>query len=109
MSSDELPIVCTRDGFAEDERARQRELWAVLADHVIDKRELAEGYALKLPRHQLETASELMELESRCCGFLSTRLDAPEGQSEVWLTLEGPPGSKRVLETELDLMLNQGR
>ena len=46
---DELPIACDRDALDLNEPKRQRELWVSLLADVEERRELEEGYALKLP------------------------------------------------------------
>ncbi len=107
--ADELPIACERDTFASSQRTRQRELWSSLCESLLDKRELDEGFSLKLPGDKLMEASEVMMLERQCCHFVNLRLDAAAGDSAIWLTLEGPPGTKRVLETELELILGAPR
>lgn len=102
---DELPIVCDRSGLTSSEPGRQRELWAALVADAEEKRELEEGYSLKLPVGRLGDAAELMDIEKRCCGFLDLRLDARASESHIWFTLSGPPGTKRVLDAELSIML----
>ncbi len=106
---DELPIVCDRGTLASSEPTRQRELWASLLADVEERRELEEGYALKLPAARLRDAAELMGIERRCCGFLKLRLDAEASEPHIWFTLSGPPGSKRVLDAELELMLDSSQ
>ncbi len=108
---DELPIACDRGALGAHEPIRQRELWSSLLADVEERRDLAEGYALKLPAARLADAAELMDIERRCCGFLKLRLVAEAGASEphIWFTLSGPPGTKRVLDAELELMLDSSR
>jgi len=76
-----------------------------LADALLEKRELDNGYALRLPGEMFEQACETMAIERRCCGFLSIRLEVVGGSSDLWLSLEGPPGTKQVLDSELALIL----
>lgn len=100
----ELPIACDRGALGPREPERQRELWSgVLAD-AEERQELDNGYRLKLPSARLADAAELMAIERRCCGFLKIRLEADAFEPHVWFTLEGPPGTKRVLDDELELM-----
>ncbi len=103
---DELPIACDRDALDSNEPKRQRELWVSLLADVEERRELEEGYALKLPAARLVDAAELMDIERRCCGFLKLRLDSEASENHIWFTLSGPPGTKRVLDAELGLMLD---
>ena len=96
-----------------NEPKRQRELWSSLLADVEERRELEEGYALKLPAARLADAAELMDIERRCCGFLKLRLVADAGseasETHIWFTLSGPPGTKRVLDAELGLMLDSSQ
>ncbi len=109
---DELPIACDRGALGSHEPTRQRELWSSLLADVEERRELEEGYALKLPAARLADAAELMDIERRCCGFLTLRLDtepADASEAHIWFTLSGPPGTKRVLDAELRLMLDSSQ
>ncbi len=109
VEMDELPIACDRGALGSHEPTRQRELWSSLLADVEERRELAEGYALKLPAARLADATELMDIERRCCGFLKLRLEAEASETHIWFTLSGPPGTKRVLDAELGLMLDSSR
>ena len=106
---DELPIVCDRDGLGSGELTRQEELWRSLLADVEERRELDEGYALRLPAVRLADVAELMGIERRCCGFLKLRLDADASEPYIWFALSGPAGTKSVLDAELGLMLDSSR
>ena len=103
---DELPIACNRDAVDAEETARQLALVERIVDELIERRELDNGYALKLPVQRLRDAAELMEIERRCCGFLNLSLEARASDDHVWLTFSGPRGTKEVLGTELGRILS---
>lgn len=102
---DELPIVCDRDALSNRESERQRILWTLVSNDVEERRELPEGYALKLPAERLAAVAELMRIERRCCGFLELRLDSKTSKTHIWFELTGPPGTKALLDVELERML----
>lgn len=104
---DEPPIACDRGALGSNEPERQRTLWSRILEEVEQREELEGGYRFKLPAARLADAAELMAIERRCCGFLKLRLEADASEPHVWLTLEGPPGAKRVLDAELDLILGR--
>ncbi len=101
----ELPIACDRAALGPREAERQRELWSGVLTDAEERQELEDGYRWKLPSARLADAAELMAIERRCCGFLQIRLEADASEPHLWFALEGPPGTKRVLDVELELML----
>lgn len=104
---DELPIACSRGALQPRDLERQRMLWRRVIEDSVGHEELEEGYRFELPAERLAEAAELMAIERRCCGFLELRLEAHAFEPHVWLTLHGPPGAKRILDVELELMLGR--
>ena len=67
-----------------------------------ERRELANGYAIRLDGGAVRPAdvAEWMELERRCCPFLTLELAASRRERDWWLRLKGPPGVKEFLGAE---------
>jgi hypothetical protein len=100
----EIPIACVRGEFGEADRERHRSLLADLRLVVQEIRELPEGLSFRFPAEAIPAVAELMSIERRCCPFLELRLEARGSEPHVWLTLEGPAGTKEVLKAELRLL-----
>jgi hypothetical protein len=101
--SQELPIACNRDPLRPGEKERQSELLAELGARLAETRELGSGFAFRFPAESLVLVAELMDIERRCCGFVRMKLEANAAEPDVWLTVEGPEGTKEVLRSELPL------
>jgi hypothetical protein len=100
----EIPIACVRGEFGDEERERHRRLFTDLGSRVQEIRELPEGLSFRFPAEAIAPVAELMSIERRCCPFLELRLEARASEPHVWLTLEGPAGTKEVLKAELQLI-----
>lgn len=102
MSRVDPPIACDLNALTAEERdSRQRVLGAV-AQAVIGRRALANGFELSFDAAKLDLATlgEWIALECRCCPFLHFRLDIkPAGRTMLALT--GGRGVKEFLRTEL--------
>jgi len=62
-----------------------------------------EGYRLQFAPGDFADVVRFVELESRCCPFLSFRIYLAATEGALWLLMSGPPGARAVLETELEL------
>ena len=101
--SKETSFVCKLDAISAAQRARHSELAARLADAVSERRELADGYALRIVAEKIDlaAAAEWITLERRCCPFLRFQLEAEPDDGPVWLRLTGATGVKEFLRSEL--------
>lgn len=96
-------LACRIGALTDAEQNRRRELSIELRDAVSQTRELADGYAWRIPT---ETATaglvtEFIGLERRCCPFFRFVLEFEPDGGAVWLTITGPPGVKRFIRDEL--------
>ena len=88
------PIACSlgdRD-LAERGAEFRRGLFAAAEE----RRELADGYAYRFPGTE-ETLAALLDFaaaERRCCAFFRIELAFEPGFGPLWLTLQGPEGTK---------------
>jgi len=115
VSVAEEAFVCRLDALSAAQRERHQKLGRLLRSAVVGKTELENGYAFALDLGRLPAdaaggafciveVAEWVELESRCCPFLSFGIELePEGKA-VRLRLTGAKGVKAVLESELALL-----
>jgi hypothetical protein len=99
-----LPIACdstalgSSEAFAAHLAAGRR-----LLQMATERRELDEGWALRLPGGDDDVLAYAHWIlgERRCCPFLTFAMECrPEG--ELWMRITGPEGTKEVLRRELD-------
>jgi hypothetical protein len=97
------PVACNRGALDDTQRARQHALEARLAAAVLERHELADGFAFTLDAARLSLAEvgEWIGLEARCCPFLDFDLRRPAGDGGAVLTLTGSPEAKAVVAAEL--------
>ena len=108
-------FVCNIGALNAAQRERHQKLGRLLRSAVVERAELENGYvfALDLGRLPADSAGEAfcvvevaewVDLESRCCPFLSFGIDVePKGKS-VRLRLTGGKGVKPFLESDLGLL-----
>ncbi len=99
-----LPVACDPSAFASSESfavhlAEGKRLLGL--SH--ERRELADGWALRLPNDDetwLSCARWVAE-ERRCCPFFTFTLRSEPGAAGLWMNITGPDGAKEVLRAEL--------
>jgi hypothetical protein len=91
-------LVCLVDALTDNERARQRELVALLARAVGEVREISNGFDFDLGFDQgtFQMAAEWIAMERRCCPFLTFTLEW-SGDTPIMLRLTGPPAAKAFI------------
>lgn len=99
----ETPYACNMRAFSKAERQRHRELTGALWAKVGEKRELADGYALRLPHDRLVPAAQWAELERKCCPFLTFTIESERDDGAVWLRITAAPDAKAFMKEELGL------
>ncbi len=95
------PIACTLNDLELVER-KETTLRYVLS-FVEEVKELDTGYALRFPNASglMEKLSEVVELESQCCAFLTFDLNLDPSERAIWLKMTGQEGTKKFLESML--------
>jgi hypothetical protein len=98
-------LTCNIDGIPPEDRARYTQLFEALRHAIQEKRELSDGYALRLDTAQFSTdqALEWIELERKCCPFLELEVRWDIEKGPVWLHLKGPEGVKEFISDEFGL------
>jgi len=110
----EEAFVCNLNALNAAQRERHQKLGRLLRSAVVEKTELENGYAFALDLGRLPADSggeafcvvevaEWVDLESRCCPFLTFGIDVEPKGKTVRLRLTGRKGVKAVLESELEL------
>lgn len=98
----EIPIACTLDDRELQER-RQTVLCKV-AESLIDVEELPDGFRYRFPAEDalLENLMRVINLERKCCPFLSFKLNLEAGNGFASLDLTGGQGAKEAIKSLLD-------
>jgi hypothetical protein len=99
-----LPVACEPGSFASREEfalhlAEGRRILAT----ALERRELADGWAVQLPNDD-ETVLSLARWsvsERRCCPFFAFVIEREPTPGTLWLRITGPEGAKQVLEGAL--------
>ena len=95
-------LACNLYALNAMERSRYQESRGRLLAAVRERRELANGFAFRLDGEAVSraVAKEWMDLERRCCPFLTLELAGSGQEADVWLRLTGGPGVKEFLAGE---------
>ncbi len=95
------PIACDLTALSAEERERRRTLASKVHRAVIGRRELENGYALKIASEKVSHAEidEWTKLEGKCCPFLDFEIANEAGS--LWLRMTGGPGVKGFLKAEM--------
>ena len=103
--SKESPIACVMAALDEEQRRRRKELEGRLGAFVEEVRELADGYALRLPSgsRTLLDVAEFVTYERLCCPFLDFEIDVEREGGPLWLRLRGREGVKEFVRHEFGL------
>ena len=98
-------LTCNIDQIPVEQRGRYVELFDLLRHAIEDKRELPNGYAVRLDPAQFTTdqALEWIELERKCCPFLEMEVRWHIENGPVWLQIKGPEGVKIFILSEFGL------
>jgi hypothetical protein len=103
--ADEQPFVCNLAALDAGQRKHHRELTARLRESVEAVRELADGYAFRLPADaaHINLTAEWVTLERLCCPFFAFQIDAGSDGQPLWLRLTGREGVKPFMESEFGI------
>lgn len=97
-----MRIACDLNALTPEERDRREMVLGAIAQTIIGRNELANGFELSFDSATLDLAAlgEWIALERRCCPFLHFRIDiAPAGK--IALALTGASGVKEFLRAEM--------
>jgi hypothetical protein len=99
--TEDIPIACTLSAAEVSDRART--VLAALRAHARGITELPDGYAIELtPSDEaIAAATQVIQLERRCCRFLRFTLTVEPAEGGVTLALTGAPGVRDFLSAWL--------
>jgi hypothetical protein len=97
------PFACNMLAMTNAEREQHGVLSRQLFAAVREQRELADGYAFRLPPEQWLPAARWAALEGKCCPFFAFELASSSNSGPLWLRITGPPGAKAFMKEEFGL------
>ena len=102
MSGVDRAVTCNLNALTPEERNHRQILLRAVAQTIIGRSELANGFELSFDAARLDLAilGEWIGLERRCCPFVHFRLDI-EPAGKTALALIGGPGVKEFLRAEM--------
>ena len=104
------PIACRLKALDASQRARQKDLLAVVRGKIRRIVELEQGFEVELPS-DFESFMEIAEwvnLERRCCAFAAFAIES-RSDGSLWVRATGGDGAKDVLVAEMGLSVNPAR
>ncbi len=97
--SETIPIAC----YLTDKelQARRKNFLDKAAESLIDLAELSDGFVFRFPLREsmLQDLAEIIDLERKCCPFLSFSLNLESGKDTVSLELTGADGTKEMIKS----------
>ena len=96
------PLACVPDAIPAAERATHFARLRHLFDNAAQERaDVPNGYSWRFSPDALSEVAAFVSLERKCCPFLRFRIEMGPDQGSVWLTMDGPDGTRSFLEAEL--------
>src|SRR5690242_20150328 len=96
-------FACNMRAMTKDERTQHAALALELFASIEERRELANGYAFRLPPERWLDAARWAALEKKCCPFFAFGLSAAAEGGPIWLEITGGPGAKAFMKDEFGL------
>ena len=99
--SDDMPVACCLT--SAELREREATLLAQFRSAVIEKEELSDGYAFRVPGDGkwIAIIAKMIVAERECCPFLTFEFVAQPSMGPVIVRVTGPAGAKEFLKTVL--------
>lgn len=100
--ANDIPVACLLTD--KELQARRKDHLEKLAVSLVDFTESKSGYIYRFPLKDsiLRDLAEIIDLERKCCPFLSFGLSVESGESFVQLELSGPENSKEMIQSLFD-------
>ena len=98
-----LPIACTLGPAAL--KARREDLLGGLVRRAVERVDIPNGYRVRFDPTEdiLPAIARVIEVERRCCRFLTFELTIQPDDGPIWLQFTGPTGTREFLAGMLDL------
>jgi hypothetical protein len=102
MSSGTAPVnglACDPGAIPAEERALHFSATRKLfGEQALERLEWDQGYAFRFVAEALPALARFVELERRCCRFITFELEVRAASGPVWLRMTGPGGTREVLD-----------
>lgn len=83
-------VHCNLSALSSADRERDRQLIPVLRDALLERTELADGYAYRFPAALLEKVGAWVAIEAKCCQPLTYTLAMePQPGGALWVRITG--------------------
>jgi hypothetical protein len=98
----DIAFACDLSVFTPEARHHLEQLTAELFAAIQDIRELADGYAFRMPLSALMLAklADFIYHDHRCCPFIAHGLELEPNSDRAWLRLSGGVGVKAFILAE---------
>lgn len=98
-------FACDMSALTPEQRVRYDELVRIIRPQVIEFREMAAGYAARLPSEPevVLRAAEFITLERLCCPFFNLAVEVENNRGPLWLNISGPEGIKPFIRAEFSI------
>lgn len=108
--TEQTPIACDLSAIDSAERERHTLTAQELFAAVVEVKELADGYAFRLPvdHLMLRSAADWIANERLCCPFFNFSLDIEAESKALWLSLTGSEDVKMFIRAEFGNVLSEG-
>src|SRR4029450_5041680 len=87
-------FACDPTALSSGEREEHHRLADSLFGVIMERKELKDGYAFRLPPGLLSTLARWMAFECRCCPFFDFALTVAKDDGPMWLEVTGTKGIK---------------
>ncbi len=92
---------CNLAALTPADRARDHELVPMLADALLERKELPDGYAYRFEHRALKALGEWVPIVAKCCQPLSYDVSLePQPGGALWVKITGRDGAKEFVATE---------
>jgi len=94
-----IPIACELTD--KELQRRRKEYLSKMAASLTAVEELDDGFRYRFPLGEktLSDLAEIIDLERKCCPFLSFKLALAAGEEALSLELTGPDGTKEIVKS----------
>lgn len=92
-----------------DQVANRHGMIRGLHDGALERLDIPNGIAVRFPggASWCGKLTEFIVFERACCPFLSFNLDFEPHHGPVWMRVQGPPGSKELVQKEVALSFEE--
>jgi len=97
-----VPLACVPGAIPPAERPAHFELLhRLFGSDARERVQAGTGYSFRFLPEMLHDVAAFVANERKCCPFLVFRIDVHADAGPLWLTIEGPEGTRVFLDAEL--------